>query len=424
MKNETKVGIVVLVGIALLMGMVSFLGLFSFQNDEYQVIVSLERSGGLRKGDNVHFLGVPVGKVKNIEVVDKRVHVKTAIKNDVKIPEGSLFMLGIDGMMGSGYIDIQPPNTSSDNYLQNGAVVNGALGASMGDVLMSASGVMEKLAVMADSVNVIFNNKDVQDSIISVVKNTKDITNSINDMTKVFASVTVENQEEIDLMVKQLSSMSVRMNAVVTRVDTMLQGLDNNGQTNQNIITTLNNLKTASENVEKITRSIEGITGDTNTQKDIKETIKNAKEASAKANKLLGGMGQISTKTSFDFKYGDKPDKYRFDANLRLNYTKKDFFVLGIADVGESNDLNLQLGKGNDYFALRGGLVLGDLGAGVDIMPTKWFRLSADAYDPNDFKFMVSGEIKLSDKFSIVGESLNIRKSASDKTYVGVRGYF
>jgi phospholipid/cholesterol/gamma-HCH transport system substrate-binding protein len=69
-------------------------------------------------------------------------------------------------------------------------------------------------------------------------------------------------------------------------------------------------------------------------------------------------------------------------------------------------------------------VVLGGVGAGIDYAPLKWLRFFADAYDPNDFKIRIGGEIKLGEKISLVGESLNVRKKDENAAYVGLRGYF
>ena len=425
MKYETKVGFIVIVGVALLMVVISFLGVFKFTSDSYTFDVVFKRAGGLKPDNPVQFVGVPVGKVEKIVVEGSSVRVTVSIKNDVKIPEGSLFLLGASGMMGSSYIDIDPPGVESGYYIEPGSKVTGYQGSSIADVMQSANEVLGKLNTMADTVNGLLGDEDVKNSVKQTITNTQEITTNINDMTRVFSSIAIQNQDELNQMVARLSSMADHMNNVASRMDRMLLEVDNNGQTSQDIINALHNLKEASENVEKITKSIEGLTGDPSVQEDIRMTLKNAREASDKANKMLGNFGGGLMKTSFDFKYGDKPDKYRVDANVQLNYTPKSFITLGVAGIGEENDLNLQLGKKfDDVFAMRAGVVLGDVGTGVDVNIAKRFKVSTDIYDPNDVKIRVAGELRLNDYISLVAESLDVRKKASDSTYIGVRGYF
>ncbi|MDR2006132.1 MAG: MlaD family protein [Acidaminococcales bacterium] len=424
MNNETKVGMVVIAGLAILMGIITFLGFFRFSADSYLIAIRFQRAGGLKPGNIVHFVGVPVGQVDEIKVDGNDVIVSASIKNGVKIPAGSSFWLGSEGVMGSMYVDIDPPRTVADRYLQPGDEVWGSPGASMNDFMVAASGVLQKLEAMADALNVVFGDKEVQESIMTTMRNTKEITSNINGFTRVFAELAGENREEINKMIRQMSDMALQMNQAAERVNKLLTQIDGNGQTGREIADILRNLKKTSENVEKITKSVENMTGDAKTQDDIRETIKNARQVSEKANKLLGTFSGGEKAVSFDIKYADKPDKYRVDANFRVNYAPSSFWLLGVSDIGEANDVNLQVGYGTSKAALRGGLVLGDVGAGVDYAPLKWLRLFADAYDPNDFKIRVGGEIRLSEKISLVGESLNVRKKADNTAYVGLRGYF
>ncbi len=424
MKNETKVGLFVIFGLAALMAVVSFLGFIRLSFDSYDLYIKFQRASGLKPGNIVNFVGVPVGQVEEIKVAGNNVIVTAKIKNSIKIPEGSMFLLGSEGMMGSMYIDISPPDEQIDKYIPPNAKVNGTAGSSVDQFMESATDVLGKISLMADSINVIFADKEVQDSIIVTVKNTRDITNNMKDMTKVFADLAVQNKDQLEQTVRQLSSMALQMNQVATTMNKMMGQIDNNGNTSKEIITTLHNLNQASQNVEKITKSIEKLTGDEKLQDDIKKTIENSRQASEKANKMLGAFSGGGIQTSIDLKYGDKPDKYRADATLKFDYAKNKFVVAGISSIGNDNDWNLQLGQGDNKTALRGGIVLGKLGAGLDVAPFKWLKLSADAYDPDDFKVKISGEIKLTDKFSIVGEALDVRKKAIDSTYIGVRSYF
>jgi phospholipid/cholesterol/gamma-HCH transport system substrate-binding protein len=259
---------------------------------------------------------------------------------------------------------------------------------------------------------------------MTTMRNAKEITENVNQLTRVFGELAGENRQEIGEMIRRVSDMTVRMNKAAEHASALLAGIENNGQTSREIAEILRNLKNASENVEKITKNIGAITNDPHTQDDIKETIKNAREVSEKTNKLLSVFSGGEKAVALDAKYANKPDKYRIDANLRVNYAPKQFLVMGVAGVGEENDLNLQFGSGTPRAALRAGIVLGEAGAGVDYAPAKWLRLFADAYDPNDFKVRVGGEIKLSERMSIIGESLDVRKKAGNAAYVGVRGYF
>ena len=81
------------------------------------------------------------------------------------------------------------------------------------DTFMSASGeVLKKVENIADALDNVFGDPEVQQSLREGFLNMKDISANMNAFTKVMADVAVDNQQQINVMVKQLSEMSARMN--------------------------------------------------------------------------------------------------------------------------------------------------------------------------------------------------------------------
>ena len=54
----------------------------------------------------------------------------------------------------------------------------------------------------------------------------------------------------------------------------------------------------------------------------------------------------------------------------------------------------------------------------------KNFKISADAYDPNDFRIKLRSELKVAPDTYVVGESISVNKDAQRQTYVGIRRSF
>ena len=88
------------------------------------------------------------------------------------------------------------------------------------------------------------------------------------------------------------------------------------------------------------------------------------------------------------------------------------------------NRVNFQLGQEGKTVGGRLGVVEGKPGAGIDLKFGKNFKISADAYDPNDFRIKLRSELKIAPDTYIVGESLSINKSAQRSTYIGLRRTF
>ncbi|GAH80486.1 unnamed protein product, partial [marine sediment metagenome] len=59
---------------------------------------------------------------------------------------------------------------------------------------------------------------------------------------------------------------------------------------------------------------------------------------------------------------------------------------LGMDDIGEENDVNVQIGDRQDRYTLRYGIVRSRLGFGVDFSLPRRTTLSLDIFDPNNLR--------------------------------------
>ena len=103
---------------------------------------------------------------------------------------------------------------------------------------------------------------------------------------------------------------------------------------------------------------------------------------------------------------------------------ERSFVHMGISDIGEANRLNFQLGREGQTLGGRVGVVEGKAGVGLDLNFGKNVKLSADAYDPNDFRLKLRSELKIAPDTYLVGESISINKDAQRSSYIGVRRTF
>lgn len=88
-------------------------------------------------------------------------------------------------------------------------------------------------------------------------------------------------------MVQQMSEMAVRMNNAASQMENIMVET-NKGGAGQNMARIIENLANASGRIEKATELLEKVATDPQTEADIKATLHNAREASDKANRMLG----------------------------------------------------------------------------------------------------------------------------------------
>ncbi len=419
--SEVKVGAITLGGAAILAAMITFLGTFSFGSDKYDILIDYPQVSGLMAGNMVRYAGVQVGTVKGLAVGNDGIEVTAEINDNVQIPAEATFTIGSDGIMGEKFVDIQPPVRSVSVFLEEGDRVKGMPGGGF-DTFMSSSGdVLKKVENIADALENVFGDPEVQQSMREGFLNMKDISANMNTFTKVMADTAVDNQQQINLMAKQLSEMTVRLNATADSVANIIGEVDK-GHTGQNVALMVENLAKTSARIEEASKLLEKVASDPQTEEDLKATLHNARQASEKANRMLGVLetAEINADVTHSVDGGD------WRSNLGVTFRPQDdtFFYLGGYDLGDSNKLDLQFGKQFDAADVSLGSMQGEFGVGLGYSIADRFRLYTQVYDFDDTKVKLGGELKLTDNLSILGEQTDLRHGSKNNTYVGVRTYF
>jgi phospholipid/cholesterol/gamma-HCH transport system substrate-binding protein len=426
LSTEAKVGAVTLLGFLLLAFMIIHLGDFSFGEKGYPLKVVFSQVSGLKEGNVVRYAGVDIGRVTAVRTTDEGVEVLTRINPGVKIPEGSKFAIGTDGLLGEKFINITPPRTLS-SYLKPGSSIRGEDPQGLDQLVSTADRTLVDLQKLIESLNDVLGDDNVKAALKATALNAKEITDRLMEFSATLARMAQNNEQDVNVMVSNLRVMSGSLRDVSDRVDRMVAGVDNNGQTAKDLRETIQNLKNTSVRVEKIAASLEGITTDPQTAKNIKETLRNTREVSEKANKMLSKIDGVKVQTGFEVLYNTHNSQYRSDADVRINTSPQDFAVIGVSNIGgrdNSNLGNFQIGKGDAQFAARAGLIDGKAGVGADTQIGSQIRLSLDVYDPNDVRVKLRTQFKIAPDTFLIGETDALNKHPDQNTYVGIRRSF
>jgi len=423
LSTEAKVGSVSVIAFILLAYMIIHLGNFTFGDKGYQVQAVFGQVDGLRPGNIVRYAGVDIGHVTDIRVAPEGVQVTLTIKPGVKIPVGSTFRVGSDGLVGEKHINISPPSQNS-GFLAPNDIVRGEDIQGLDQIIASSDRVLVEIHELVKSLNEILGDDKVKAAMKESILNAKEITNNLNVMSAALARMAQNNEGNVNAMMSNLNAMSATLRDVTQRVDVMLAGVDNDGQTVRDLRETIENIKNTSSRIEKMAAALDGVVTDPETAKNLKETLKNARSVSEKANKMLSRVDSISTKAGFEVLYDNKTGKYRSNADLRINTSPEDFAVIGVTGIGEGSKGNFQIGKGSEEFAGRAGMIDSKLGIGADAALGKQLKLSVDVYDPNDVRVKLRTQYQLNPNTFIVGQTDNINKSSEKATYIGVRQNF
>ena len=171
---------------------------------------------------------------------------------------------------------------------------------------------------------------------------------------------------------------------------------------------------------------IHEVTGDPEVRDNLKTTIRQAREVTQKANDTLDNLKSIETQPSVEVLYSGKDRDWITNFNVDVSKESKPdrFLRVGVEDIGEGNDLNLEVGRTKGRLGARAGLIAGEPGIGLDADLGGRWRFSADAYDPNDFRLRLSAQYRLHEDTYLMGQFRDLNSSERRAAYFGLHQSF
>ena len=277
---------------------------------------------------------------------------------------------------------------------------------------------------LLQSLNEVLGNPQLKSAMVDISTNVRDVTANLKVMTESMARMAVNNEGDVRTMVRNLTQMSAGVNQAVDSVNQLLNDFAGDGQTMANIKVAIENIAATSQSIERTAKSIEGTATDPQVQEDLKAVLHNAHQVSQKANDMMERANNIQVKPGIETMYSGKDGKWRTNFDLNVNTAPDSFFRFGLADIGEDNRVNAQIGRRSGSFAGRAGVFESKAGVGLDAYAGRRWKFSVDAYDPNDFQLDLRSQYEVSPNTYLVGQWRDLNKSESRAAYFGIRHDF
>ncbi|PQL19600.1 MCE family protein [Veillonella denticariosi JCM 15641] len=415
--TEAKVGAFTIIGIALFIAGILFVGRIDiWAKPQMTITGDFEQVNGLKNGNQVKYSGVTIGTVSDIEITPRGVVVKMKIDESTQIPSDSTFSLGADGFLGDKYIQISPG--TSKVYLQNGDTVRGEGSDAVDKAMRSAQKLMDGTEKMLQSINNIIGDPATQGALKHSLQST---------------AVMADNAVAIT---QNMADATAQLNAAA-------QQFNSDGNAGNDMRAILTNLKQTTERVDHMARSMESTVTDPKAQENIRETLHNTAQISARVNKLMGGKPyqseasvndtegvevekKHSTKIepSIDALYNTNDNEFRINGRIRA-FNDKGMAEFGLSNIGDGTKFDLNAGKFiNSKWLVRGGIFESELGLGVDYNLRGPVSLSAAMYDLNHRKYRIRSDIRLhKDTYGVI-QMTRPFGSTNGGTYFGIKQVF
>jgi phospholipid/cholesterol/gamma-HCH transport system substrate-binding protein len=163
---EFKVGVFVFLGLGILAWLVIRAGDFKFAPG-YTVRLLFPTVAGIEAGSSVRLAGVPVGEVRQIEVIRDetgrtQVEITAWIDQRATIEEDAEVRINSLGLLGEKYIEITP---GAKGRLGGGGVIAGKMPADLDKITDTGHRLLTKIEFTVDNINEVVSDPSFKDSV-------------------------------------------------------------------------------------------------------------------------------------------------------------------------------------------------------------------------------------------------------------------
>ena len=204
------------------------------------------------------------------------------------------------------------------------------------------------------------------------------------------------------VMADNAVAITQNMADVTAQLNQAAQQFNADGNAGNDMRAILTNLKQTTDRVDNMARTMESTVTDPKAQENIKETLHNTAQISARINKLMGGkayqtdvngnsveVGMTEKKSStkiepsVDLLYNTTDNEFRVNGRVRA-FNNKGMAEIGLSNMGDDTTFDLNAGRFiSSKWLVRGGIFESELGLGVDYNFRGPVSLSAALYDLN-----------------------------------------
>jgi ABC-type transporter Mla subunit MlaD len=269
---EWKVGVFMLIGLGLIAFMaVKFGKLSQGLKKYYYITAEFPNASGLLKGADVYLAGARVGFTADApQLIDGRyaVEVVLKLKEGVKIPRGSTFLISSSGFLGDAFVSINPPTTPDPNdLLKNGERVIGTRLEGFGDLTAKGGDVMDELKKRLKELEEPI--KDIRERVLAE-KNLKSIDDAFASLSEISSNfkTSMKGLDEVITKAKEAVEIvkedAAAAKAPIAKLDGVVQKIDTAAG---ELKTTLSEIRSAAATVNKTFDAAKTLVNKANTGK-------------------------------------------------------------------------------------------------------------------------------------------------------------
>lgn len=449
---EIKVGIITVVAVALLAVYVFYLQGYRAAAQTYTVCVVFDDARGLQRGDPVYMVGVKIGEVAVVRINEKlKAEVTLKIGRQYDLYEDYKFQIATSGLIQERFVEVVPaePNPYVEK-LKPGVCVNGVLQPSLNDLMVQASQLLGNLNRTSRGVNALLGDQEVMSKVEAALESFSSAAAAATSLANTTARLAEQSQPMLLATLQELKQSASDMQDMTSELRTRIA----EGPVLTDLQEAIAAAKRSADNAERTSATLAAFVSDPTTQQEVRESLAAIHDAAVSAKQVSEDLATFSAelrkaapvvpkaaheveqytgtaealrqrlrppevKASFDMLYGAEESRWFSSGRLDISNQPDRFFRVGLDDIGEEGNVDVQLGERRGRRTLRYGLVRSRLGAGVDLELSSRTSLTLDLFDPNDLRADVLADIAIIPGRSDLSLLLGARDIGQDGFLVG-----
>ncbi len=436
---EVKVGLFVILALLASFITAKYIGYLPQREQYYKLYLLFDNAGGISEGSPVYMSGVKVGEVDQVGI-DRRTYkaiVTLKIYKKIRIPKNSTFIAG-SSLMGEKYVYIKPK--PSNEFFSPGARIteNTVSVPDWSELMMAGKNAFQSLDKAGKKLEEVLAQLQIGDDLRKTLveaqgalreakltakllqKRISSLSDKLEDLTLTAKeelvrtsdnanSLLIEAKGQIREVGSSISRTSDELYAILSENRSDIRELVSNSKEaskhlNQILSENRDNLRKSIENIRDITdelkedvKAVSPLLKDKKLQRDIRTIIAKGKEVVETAEFLLAPAKSLKEQSLKykDFRFAmpqvdisyieNYPHNPVTTVNVDIFPYSKQFFRIGIFDLGHDNLLNLQVGYWEKEMRrrIRMGMIESQLGVGLDTYLSKKLWLTIDLYNPS-----------------------------------------
>lgn len=290
--QKIKLGIMVLAGVLIFTISIYIIGnKQSVFTKSFEITSIFKNARGMRLGNNVRYLGINVGNVEAIEIINDtaiRVTMKMDAKTKAYIKRNAIAKIKSDGIVGDMIINIVPgegfaePIKNHDEIKAYEPIATDKILSTLSETNENAALLTAGIVKITNSINngegtlaMLINDKATAQDIRQIITNLKETTQQ--------SAALMKKLDEISGLIKSNKNiLGILLNDTLSahKVRTMIDNLDSSGKELHSMSASLNHLiNNLSEGDNSLVNTL---ANDSLLKKDLKETLENINSGSQK----------------------------------------------------------------------------------------------------------------------------------------------